>query len=629
SAASGAGLKAGDRVLMVDGTSCYGYSASKAPSFFDSRRTNSNARMAPPRVVRMKRASRNCDLGFRWRCDPSYYYPVVETVDDESPALTSGLRTGDLILSIDGLSADNRTVEELKELFDRGDVQQQLIVVSANVAHKLGRCFKRIPEEKSGANEKVDLEHKDNLPVTIGQAPTKISTHQHGTQVIEMKKESALDFFGNGWLADSSFFPLVTDVEEESPASSAGLKGGHRILRINGTSAFGCTIEEATALLSRRGNEQQLLVIDDSEVEEWYEKNRQIIMKESIDEGRIEIQLPVQRDELGARVIRMGKISPSEFFGYYWNADPSYYPKVVRVDDESPSSRAGLRSGDKIISINGFDAYLCTFDEVRQLFDRCGVEQQLIVINEQARDAWTPEMLSDSESDSRGDDSDEDEEEEDEVEEEKIEEDDVFFPNCHESLCAEPMAWVIRMKKGGGVGTGFICRSDPSFYPIVTGINPGLPSKLRVHDLILIVDGKSARRATHIELQEMFTQDIVEVVVIAKEEIWKNFGPSDDNRKEKKQKRNVNGRTYKPSSRLVELECGNEWSYSWLPSTDNYPVIVKVNEHSRAFEAGLRRGDQILSVDGINTFGAGFDKVTDLLRGLDKKSVKVVVMDEE
>ncbi|GMT30093.1 hypothetical protein PFISCL1PPCAC_21390, partial [Pristionchus fissidentatus] len=343
------------------------------------------------RVIRIKKSSRNCEIGYRWKCDRSYYNPVVETVDVESPAFTSGLRSGDFIMSINGLRTYDRAEGEIAELFDRVDMQQQLIVISAAVADKLGYSFKRIPTVDNNDQEgNDDDKHSEKTPINIIQGPPKISNERFGARVIVVKRESALDVFGYGWLADSSFFPLVSDVDEGSPATRAGLKAGHRILRINGAIAFGRTADLVTALFPRREIEERLLVIDDREVEEWFEKNRESIAKEMIEGRGMETIVPIERDQYGPRVIRLKIISPSHLFGYLLKADPIGYPKVTRVVDNSPASQSGLIAGDEIVSINGFHTFGCTCEEVQQLLDRCGVQQQLVVMNEKARDGRYP-----------------------------------------------------------------------------------------------------------------------------------------------------------------------------------------------------------------------------------------------
>ncbi|MDR2712136.1 MAG: S41 family peptidase [Clostridiales bacterium] len=55
--------------------------------------------------------------------------------------------------------------------------------------------------------------------------------------------------------------------------------------------------------------------------------------------------------------------------------------------------------------------------------------------------------------------------------------------------------------------------------------------------------------------------------------------------------------------------------YISLSKEDNLPIIISTMRGFPAFDAGLKAGDLILEVDGINTDGLGTDTVSDMIRG--------------
>lgn len=65
--------------------------------------------------------------------------------------------------------------------------------------------------------------------------------------------------------------------------------------------------------------------------------------------------------------------------------------------------------------------------------------------------------------------------------------------------------------------------------------------------------------------------------------------------------------------------------YISLSKEDNLPIIISTMRGFPAFDAGLKAGDLILEVDGINTRGLGTDTVSDLIRGEVNSEVTLLI----
>ncbi|GMT20878.1 hypothetical protein PFISCL1PPCAC_12175, partial [Pristionchus fissidentatus] len=625
-----AGLRAGDRILSICGKSTFGIKADMANELFEgevleqellviddecaemwnmmNRETApidiANATLRSEYAARVIRTERNAPkkfFGYRWRAEPSHY-PTIVHVSDGSQAFNAGLRAGDLILSINGVSAYRSQFEQVNNLFGRCDDRLQLIVVKGGggfwkIDDRLTRlAWDDFDEERMNAEfEAMKIEERE-VSQTMKQVrrlrfiddkdddekedETKRDTSdQYIPRPIIMEKDSSIDVFGYGWLEDPAFFPIVIDVEENSPASRAGLKAGDRMLIINGTSSFGCNQDEANQLFGLCGEYQQLLVIDDDEAYCWYEKNRDAFPATD-EKGDNEQPVPL--------VIRMERESIIDLFGYRWKADISYYPVVVSVDEESPAFESCLSKGDLILSINGLSTYGATTERVEELIRLSELRQQLVVISDK-----------------------EDEEEE-------------------EDNNDEVAARLVHLKRQTNDGAfGYYWKENPSFHPIITEVFEGTPAfsaGMKTDDRILMMNGTSTAGKNWHQVREMFYRCGKEqkLIVIDEERAkWheKNGLPIPMPSAEEK--------TDDHTSRVVKMvrKAGNRWlGFGWNSHADVYPVVANVEKKSVAAKAGLKVGDRILSINGKKTLNTE-EKISDLLNS--NIDCELVVIDEK
>jgi regulator of sigma E protease len=205
SAADEAGLQQGDRIVAIDGTDVRSWTdmttrISSAPERELQVQLERDGKRLD-RVITPKKVVRRNQLGVpeargQLGVIGLFYAPEIGIIDPESPAYLQGLRTGDVITSINGEPVG--TTEEL----------ERMIAVTGDSIVRLTYLRPRPHSGPAGGTYLwYESHHAQLLPrKDAGESPT-------------------------GVLAARNF---VRSVDPGSPAEEAGLKAGDRILSVDG-----------------------------------------------------------------------------------------------------------------------------------------------------------------------------------------------------------------------------------------------------------------------------------------------------------------------------------------------------------------------------------------------------------
>ena len=203
SAADNAGLQQGDRIVAIDDRDVRSWSemsarvADNPEAELEVQIERDGKRL--DRVITPKKIVRRNEFGATEERGQLgvinvFFAPEIGILDRESPAWVQGLRTGDVITSINGEPV--RTIEELDRILAvTGDAQVRLTYLRPTQV-----------EGPGGTYLWYQSHHAQLLPRKDGESPTGILTAR----------------------------TFIRAVEEGSPAAASGMKAGDRILSVDG-----------------------------------------------------------------------------------------------------------------------------------------------------------------------------------------------------------------------------------------------------------------------------------------------------------------------------------------------------------------------------------------------------------
>nr|XP_039271903.1 uncharacterized protein LOC120346265 [Styela clava] len=290
---------------------------------------------------------------YLWHDDNGHY---VEEVTIGSPADKSGMRSGDRIIEVNGVNVEEETHEEV---FYRVKASMNVVTLLA-VDEKTFKLYK-----------------KNKIPVSVLKAESNFSTDTTATKMapkatntkntetvrreIELYRDEGEDFgfnlaFSNSFIGDSnSGSHIVHWVEDGGPAFLAGLRDGDRIVEIEGIDV---TSEDHDQLITR-----------------IYQVGKQLIT--------ITIEFEEEQNSFVPHDIKIRKVDNSYGF-HLWFDQNGHYIEDVTIG--SAADIAGMKTGDRVLKVNGQGIEEDTHADVVNLVRMSGEEVILNVYSVQDND---------------------------------------------------------------------------------------------------------------------------------------------------------------------------------------------------------------------------------------------------
>lgn len=206
---------------------------------------------------------------------------------------------------------------------------------------------------------------------------------------------------------------FIRQVEADTPAAAAGLLAGDRLVFVNGESVEGEGHQQVVARIRATSGALELIVVD-NDTSELLSKHNLQCRKEFVTEG---IPLPAGDSDLEAGDTQSngshrengetasGRLSVSSSsstkeesaglrprlcllkkgatgYGFNLHSEKSKPGQFIRaVDEDSPAQRAGLKTQDKIIQVNGVSVIGMQHSEVVAAIKAGGDEATLLVVD--------------------------------------------------------------------------------------------------------------------------------------------------------------------------------------------------------------------------------------------------------
>lgn len=232
-------------------------------------------------------------------------------------------------------------------------------------------------------------------------------------------------------------------VEPDTPASAAGLLAGDRLMFVNGENVEGESHQQVVARIRATTGALELIVVD-AETGELLKKHNLQCRKEFVTEG-IPVpggdsdsdrgdahssngtpreSTPVPRENGDASSVSSGRSSVSSSskeehdglrprlchlkkgaggYGFNLHSEKSKPGQFIKtIDEDSPAQRAGLRSQDKIVQVNGVSVIGKQHSEVVAAIKAGGDETRLLVVDPETDDFFKKCNVEPSEEHVRG-----------------------------------------------------------------------------------------------------------------------------------------------------------------------------------------------------------------------------------
>ncbi|KAH9519176.1 hypothetical protein Btru_074899 [Bulinus truncatus] len=249
--------------------------------------------------------------GFNLHAEKGKAGQFIGKVDEKSPAEAAGLKEGDRIVEVNGINIGNENHQQVVTRIKSGGEETRLLVVD-NDADNWYKEHKRVvkgdsPEVKFISSKREnhhsnsrDSVH-DELPGTPQSADEHISftatkyehnghtdDNSHRPRLCHLKTWSHFQGYGFNLHAErdkpGQYIGLVDD---DSPASSAGLRVNDRIIEVNGVNVEKETHTDVIARIKAVPGETKLLVVD-RETDNYY-KEKGITVSSSMPQTDVRI----------------------------------------------------------------------------------------------------------------------------------------------------------------------------------------------------------------------------------------------------------------------------------------------------------------------------------------------------
>uniref|UniRef100_A0A8C5QG53 NHERF family PDZ scaffold protein 2 n=1 Tax=Leptobrachium leishanense TaxID=445787 RepID=A0A8C5QG53_9ANUR len=175
----------------------------------------------------------------------------------------------------------------------------------------------------------------------------------------------------------------IRKVEPGSPAESAGLKAGDRLLEVNGENVEKETHHQVVQRIKAVENETRLLVVDRETDEHIHLKGERTPSESQLlsrHDKSPEWDINGQVKDLCPRLCYLKKGSSG--YGFNLHSEKSRPGQFIRsVDPGSPAAKAGLRPQDRLVEVNGHNVENMKHSEVVANIKAKDNETRLLVVD--------------------------------------------------------------------------------------------------------------------------------------------------------------------------------------------------------------------------------------------------------
>uniref|UniRef100_UPI00358E3A82 Na(+)/H(+) exchange regulatory cofactor NHE-RF3-like n=1 Tax=Myxine glutinosa TaxID=7769 RepID=UPI00358E3A82 len=289
-------------------------------------------------------------LGFCVHMERSKRGHLVRTVEPGGAGERAGLRDGDHLIAVDGVSMEMQSHEEVvARIMSSG---RNVTLTVQDVHSYPARLNERI-EDSLGLEKVIPPLPRYASPMAPGQDAEQDSL---GPRLCYLKKVG--NTYGFVLKSVESVQGLfVTKVADGGAARQAGIREGDRIVHLDGDSVEGLAHMDVVRKIELSGSAISLLVVDNNTATEFHRRGCPVEVRHA----------KVMGDPpYGPRSCFL--VRGKNGFGFHLRLEkerPGHY--IREIEPESSAEKAGLQDGDRLLVVSGVATEALTHDEVVSL----------------------------------------------------------------------------------------------------------------------------------------------------------------------------------------------------------------------------------------------------------------------
>ncbi|XP_037001301.2 Na(+)/H(+) exchange regulatory cofactor NHE-RF3 [Artibeus jamaicensis] len=303
--------------------------------------------------------------GFFLRIEKDTDGHLVRVVEKGSPAERAGLQDGDRVLRINGVFVDKEEHLQVVDLVRKSGNSVTLLVLDGDSYEKAMK--QKVDLKELGQSQKESCVNGKKLPPIMNGGA---QTWTQPRLCYLVKEGSSYGFSLKTVQGKKGVY--MTDITPQGVAMKAGVLADDHLIEVNGENVEDATHEEVVEKVRKSGSHVMLLLVD-KETDKYHNEQNTKFKRET---ASLKL-LPHQ-----PRVVQMKK--GSNGYGFYLREGSEQKGQIVKdIDSGSPAEKAGLKTNDLVLAVNGESVESLSHDSVVEMIRKGGDQTSLLVVDKE------------------------------------------------------------------------------------------------------------------------------------------------------------------------------------------------------------------------------------------------------
>ncbi|XP_068126845.1 Na(+)/H(+) exchange regulatory cofactor NHE-RF3 isoform X2 [Hyperolius riggenbachi] len=306
--------------------------------------------------------------GFFLRIEQDEIGHLVRSVEKGSSADKAGLKDGDRVIKVNGISVDEKEHPEVVDLIKASGNSVKLVIL----------------DEVSYLNSKKNIvdSSANKAPSAGTSSPQPTDPESHQPRLCYVVKDKGTFGFSLKTVKGVSGVYL-DNLAPGGAASKAGVQSGDQIMEVNGKNVMLESYDKVVSLVKESGNSIMFLLADKDTVEH-FQKTKQRITADKATTVLLQ-HLPW--------IVELTK--GSDGYGFYLRQEKTRRGHfIVEIEPQGPADKAKLKEFDRIVAVNGQSVEQMTHEQVVEAIRKGGNKTTLLISNDTVDELFAKAGLS-------------------------------------------------------------------------------------------------------------------------------------------------------------------------------------------------------------------------------------------